>query len=105
MRHHIKDVNLQTFDDFKNQCRNKVELSSKKMARSVANKMKREGRAGSSLQPYRCKQCRKWHVGHSWRRDEAGMNQRDEARVEVGVLAGSGNSASGDIPASFSLRS
>ena|SRR3990167_11562529 len=50
-------------------CRGKMQYPSRKMAAAAIRRMRREGAAVApeTLEPYRCAECKTWHIGHSVR--------------------------------------
>lgn len=53
---------------FLGQCRGKRPHTSRRRANGEKRVMAAEGRDVSTLEPYRCPSCRKWHLGNRRRR-------------------------------------
>jgi hypothetical protein len=50
--------------DFESSCKGKVKYGHRETAESACTAMKRK--RNLDLEPYECRHCDGWHIGHSW---------------------------------------
>lgn len=56
------------FESYDNRCRGKHVYPSKRQANGMRRALVAKGHAGATLNAYRCRDCRHWHLGNVYAR-------------------------------------